>query len=382
MITLGGAARTALRRRRDACSERWRSVSFSLKLGVLAPATPTVQLTGHSLRSPYRRLPGVATAAVLVLLLDACAAKPSLWQSEHGRRNPLVGHIWDVHAAAYVDENVLADRLSSARFVLLGEQHDNPDHHSLQGQVIRALVHRGRKPSVVMEMLDIGESDAIASCVQSPDCSPRRFAEAVQWQKSGWPDWRIYKPVLSAALDAHLPLAPGNLPTETVRDYTRTGEIEGGEPVLRRLGLDVPLAPDVRAAMAEEIRQSHCGHAPEGMIDPMIAAQRLRDAHMAESLLLAAPMGRAVLIAGFGHTRNDRGVPTYLRREMGEDTVMSVAFIEVDDARTDPSAYASSFGTNVLPFDFVWFTPRFDDSDPCEQFRLQLEKLRESSKGA
>jgi len=381
VITHGSAARAARRRRRHACSERWRSVPFGLKLGLLSLARPTTHLTGNSLLLSCRKLRGVATAAVLVLLLDACAAKPSLWQSEHGRRNPLVGHIWDVNAAAYLDADTLADRLSSARFVLLGEQHDNPDHHSLQGQVIRALVHRGRKPAVVMEMLDIGESDAIASCVQSPDCSPERFAEMVQWQKSGWPDWRIYKPVLSAALEAHLPLAPGNLPSETVHDYTRTGEIEGGEPVLRRLGLDVPLAPDVRAAMAEEIRQSHCGHAPEGMIDSMIAAQRLRDAHMAESLLLAAPMGRAVLIAGFGHTRSDRGVPAYLRREMDDDTVMSVAFLEVDDERTDPTAYASSFGTAVLPFDFVWFTPRFDDSDPCEQFRLQLEKLRQSSTG-
>jgi len=31
----------------------------------------------------------------------------------------------------------------------------------------------------------------------------------------------------------------------------------------------------------------------------------------------------------------------------------------------------------VLPFDFVWFTPRVDDDDPCEVFAEQLRRIRE-----
>lgn len=321
-------------------------------------------------------MPRIVIVCAAAVLFCSCSIGSWRWQSEHGQRNPLVGRIWDVNAASYMDEKVLSDRLAAARFVLLGEQHDNPDHHGLQGRLIRALVERDRAPAVVMEMLDVDESEAIAACIQSPSCTPERFADAVHWQTSGWPDWRIYAPVLAAALDAQLPIAPGNLPAETVREYARSGTLEGGDAELRRLGLDVALPAEVREAMAEEIRDSHCGHAPEGMIEPMIAAQRLRDAHMADSLLLAAPMGRAVLVAGLGHARTDRGVPAYLQRDADDDRIVSVGFVEVDDERTEPAAYAASFGTDRLPFDYVWFTPRFDDSDPCERFRQQLEKLR------
>jgi uncharacterized iron-regulated protein len=259
--------------------------------------------------------------------------------------------------------------------VLLGEQHDNPDHHALQGRIVRELARRGRKPAIVMEMLDSGDTEAIAKCLKER-CTPRKLADAVDWQTSGWPDWRIYKPVLAAALDAGLPVAPASLSADAVRTYGSTATLDGGEAELRRLGLDEPLTPEVHAAMADEVRRSHCGHAPEGMIEPMIAVQRLRDAVMADSLLLAAPMGRAVLVAGFGHTRTDRGVPVYLAEDLADDQALSLAFLEVDDERTDPCAYAASFASERLPFDFVWFTPRFDDSDPCEQFRSQLEKLR------
>jgi uncharacterized iron-regulated protein len=317
----------------------------------------------------------IALACASLLLASGCAAGSWRWRSEYGRTNPLVGRIWDVNAETYLTKNQLEERLATARFVLLGEQHDNPDHHGLQGQVIRQIVKRGRTPAVVMEMLDTDQSAAVTSCLQSGTCTPERFASAVHWQKSGWPDWRIYEPVLAAALDNHLPLVPGNVPTAVLRDYTQTGQLEGGDAELHRLGIDVPLSPEVRAAMAEEIKESHCGHAPPGMIDPMIAAQRLRDAHLADSLLLAAPMGRAVLIAGLGHVRNDRAVPVYLADEARDDAVVSVGFVEVGDEAVLPSDYASAFGTDRLPFDYVWFTPRFDNSDPCEQFRKQLEKM-------
>jgi hypothetical protein len=40
----------------------------------------------------------------------------------------------------------------------------------------------------------------------------------------------------------------------------------------------------------------------------------------------------------------------------------------------DPPAYASRFNAEALPYDFVWFTPRVDDLDPCERFAEQLRR--------
>jgi uncharacterized iron-regulated protein len=245
----------------------------------------------------------------------------------------------------------------------------------LQARVIKALVRREQRPAVVMEMLDVDDTEAIHACREAFRCTPERFATAVDWEHSGWPDWHIYEPVLSAALCARLPIAPASLPADRVRAFVQNGDF-GGEPEeLQRLGLDEPLAPEVRAAIAADVRESHCGYAPEEMIEGMVAAQRLRDAHMAESLVMAAPLGHAVLIAGLEHVRTDRAVPARLGVLAPEDRVLSVGLVEVDDEATAPADYARRFGTGAIPLDYVWFTPRLDDEDPCEKFREQLQKI-------
>ncbi len=50
---------------------------------------------------------------------------------------------------------------------------------------------------------------------------------------------------------------------------------------------------------------------------------------------------------------------------------MSLAFVEVDAAADEPAAYAGRFA-GALPFDYVWFTPRIDDVDPCARPRASL----------
>ena len=127
--------------------------------------------------------------------------------------------------------------------------------------------------------------------------------------------------------------------------------------------------------MAEEIRDSHCGHAPEDRIGAMTGVQRARDARMAEALLTAPGSDGAVLIAGDGHVRNDYGVPAYVRRVDPGARIVSVALVEVDARRASAESYAERFGGR-LPFDYVWFTPAVDDEDPCEKFRKSLERLR------
>jgi uncharacterized iron-regulated protein len=103
--------------------------------------------------------------------------------------------------------------------------------------------------------------------------------------------------------------------------------------------------------------------------------QRARDAQMAEAMLNAPGGDGAVLIAGAGHVRNDRGVPAYLRQIVPDARPVSVAFLEVDPKRPDVESYVTRF-EGRLPFDYVWFTPAVDDEDPCEKFRKSLERMR------
>jgi hypothetical protein len=99
----------------------------------------------------------------------------------------------------------------------------------------------------------------------------------------------------------------------------------------------------------------------------MVDVQRARDARMAESLLAAA-----------GHVRNDYGIPVYLKAKAPEKPVISIAFVEVDQQKTEPQSYALPYPDGRLPFDYVWFTPRVDDEDPCEKFKSQLDRLKKA----
>jgi hypothetical protein len=147
-------------------------------------------------------------------------------------------------------------------------------------------------------------------------------------------------------------------------------------PVTRALGLDRPLSESMTARLAADIRASHCGYASEESVKAMLAVQRARDAQMAQSLIAAGAPGGAVLVAGAGHVRNDYGIPVYLSAEAAGRRVISIAFLEVDDRKPEPHNYALPYADGRLPFDYVWFTPRVDDENPCEKFKPQFERLK------
>jgi hypothetical protein len=133
------------------------------------------------------------------------------------------------------------------------------------------------------------------------------------------------------------------------------------------LGVDRPLPADAGLALFSEIRRAHCDAVPDESIERMVDVQRARDGQMAAALVRAANdrgSEGAVLIAGTGHIRNDRGVPWALRRRAPTTSIASVGFLEVRDGVDDPAAYVRD-GTH----DAVWFIARVDDRDPCEVFR-------------
>jgi uncharacterized iron-regulated protein len=321
-----------------------------------------------------------ACAAALWIVLGGQtldAASEDSWQAPLGQDHPLVGQIWDVAAGTFIDRTTLVDRLRHGRFVLLGEKHDNPDHHRLQAWVLRALIEAGRRPAVGFEMFTVADAPAIARQLAAHPGDAGGLAEAVNWQRRGWPAWAMYQPIAEAALQANLPIVATNLAPDMVQALGHGGAEALDSPVVAQLGLDRPLTSDTQAAMAEEIRQAHCGQASEPRIHAMILVQRARDAQMAERLVAAGQSDGAVLIAGAGHVRQDYGIPTYLARKQPGVSVISVAFLEVSPELREPAAYAARFDQQALPFDFVWLTPRVDDQDPCTAFHEQLKRLHQ-----
>lgn len=323
-----------------------------------------------------KRLRGPALLLAALGLAPSCASRPPVgapWQAPLDAEHPLAGTIVAMDGGEVVSPDALVERLAVARFVLLGEKHDNPDHHRLQAWVVQRLASAGRRPVVVMEMLDSSQQAALARHLRERPDDAQGLGAAVGFE-AGWGPWSLYRPIAEAALAAHLPLAAGNLSAAELRRASAPPGSDGNEALRRGLGLDRAYPEAARAELARLIAEGHCGHVPASALPAMIEAQRARDGALARSLAGADERG-AVLIAGTGHTRRDLGVPLVLRGLAADATLASVAFVELPrDARTLADALRAA--ADVGPHDFAWFTPRVDDLDPCERFRKQLEGMR------
>jgi uncharacterized iron-regulated protein len=348
--------------------------------------------------SPYRMARGMTRILVLAIaILCAAAAAQGAeapgapgapggapWVSAHARGHPLAGRIWQPLTARFVAPEAVVAEFGQARFVLLGEKHDNPDHHSIQAWLVARMIAAGRRPAVAFEMFTGDQQALLDGHLSARPKDAAGIGAAVSWAESGWPDWELYRPIAQAALDGGAAILAASLPRPLLRKLARQGVSALGDERVVALGLDRPLPKDLAAPLREEIALSHCGQLPESMIGPMVAVMIARDAQMAEVLRRGATLAGhdgAVLITGKGHARNDFGVPFHLRRWLrrngGSATIVSLALVEVAEDLTEPAAYAEFLGARDMSFDFVWFTPIADPEDPCAKYADQLQRARE-----
>lgn len=316
------------------------------------------------------RLSLLLALAAWLTATDAAATEPEAWTSRFGRDRPLVGQIWDVNRRTAIDKVILEQRLADADFVLLGEKHDNPDHHRLQANLVAGMIRVGRRPAVAFEMLTPDQAPALAAYLRQHPGDAAGIGQAVNWSASGWPEWRLYRPIAAAALDGGVVIVAANLSQAEVAAL-RTGDFAAalGRQRAEALGLLQSMPAALQDQVTTELRQEHCGLLPAAALPAMLRIQRARDAVLAEALSEHGQTGGGILIAGAGHIRNDRAVPFYLHRLRPAAAVLSLAFIEAHDGATVPN-WAS------LPYDYVWFTPVVDDRDPCEKFKDQLQHMK------
>jgi uncharacterized iron-regulated protein len=277
--------------------------------------------------------------------------------------NPLVGRIFNGATGAEVPLDTALDLAQRAEVVLLGERHDNPDHHALQAYVLGELIRSGRRPALVFEMIDGDQGEALGNWRAAPSPDTSDVNDLLSWEKRGWPSFSWYEPLFVQALGQGLPILPGNPPPAQVRAIAR-GE---APEAVTALGLDSPLPAPLASDLLETLRDSHCGMVPEGVLSPIALAQRAKDATMAQAVVAALTEGSesVVIITGSEHARTDRGVPFYLPKGLSH---LSIAFVEAFAGETDPLAYgeAKAVTDGASPHDLLWFTPRVERQDPCE----------------
>jgi len=286
---------------------------------------------------------------LLVALLSACQASlPALpaWQSPEGLQQPELGQIVELRTGARLTPAQLLERLATAPKVLVGERHDNPDHHALQLWLLRALAAQRPQGSLLLEMLTPDQQakvDQVRVAIAAGQ-APQDMLSALAWQP-GWA-WSLYGPLVQHALRQPYPLLAANLERrEIMQIYAEAPQLQG----------QASTAQPVREGLFQQIRQSHCNLLPDSQLPAMLAVQQQRDRRMAEALL-AAPEP-SLLFAGAFHVRRELGVPLHLQDLGAAEGVQVLILAEVGSQIAVESA------------DYVWYTPAQPEQDHCAKLR-------------
>eukprot|EP00914_Ancora_sagittata_P010446 GHVO01020137.1.p1 GENE.GHVO01020137.1~~GHVO01020137.1.p1 ORF type:complete len:180 (-),score=27.28 GHVO01020137.1:36-575(-) len=161
-----------------------------------------------------------ALALLMGLALAGCAQRPPVAEGEQ----------WPLVLRTVLPAEVL----------LLGEQHDDPEHQRMQHAAVQWLAIRNQLGAVVLEMAERGTSTAALPV----DATPAQVQSALRWNDAAWP-WAAYAPAIMEAVRAGVPVLGGNLPRTQPRGAMRDDT------------LDLVLTPPALERQREAIRKGH-----------------------------------------------------------------------------------------------------------------------------
>jgi uncharacterized iron-regulated protein len=265
--------------------------------------------------------------------------------------NLAAAQILDLSSGKEISVEVLAERLRSADIVLLGELHDNPDHHQARASLIPQFATN--KTTIVAEHLPTGRR------VTSTGASLSDL-EAAGFNRNGW-GWPLHQPLFESVLGRGYALIGGNLPAGFSKELMSQGQAAMPLPMARAYEQAVLPAP-ARSRLEQDLIDGHCGKLPDKYLVPMKLVQRATDISMATALITHRP---SVLVAGNGHVRWDYGVPQVLSVLEPSLKISSVGFYE---SGTDRAELIKSLAGR---YDFVWLTDDTQRTDPCADFKLK-----------
>lgn len=279
--------------------------------------------------------------------------------------HPLVDTVWDLKTGKQISQVELWKRAADKDHILVGEKHDNPRHHEIQAEALKQMSAAGRNPFIVMEMI---EPKHLKWLKELKPKDVAGLADKLEWEKRGWPAWRMYEPIFNEAAEFGMRVVPG-APERELLLKVGQGK-QPSEEKAKSLRWNQQYSEEQDNSLLDELERSHCGVVPRENLGPMVGMQRIKDASMASFMRTAKNSERgSILIAGNGHTRKDRGVPWWLDNK---DSTLNLAAVEVGAGKDQLSDYSLA---DVNRFDYVWFTGRVETTDPCEKYAELLEKM-------
>jgi len=226
--------------------------------------------------------------------------------------------------------------------LILGEQHDAPEHHAIERETVEALAAQGKLAALVLEMAEEGTGAVLLG----PTATEVQVRGSLAWNDKAWP-WQSYGPAVMAAVRAGVPVIGANLPRARMKN------------AMADVSLDVQLNGAAYTAQQDAVREGHCKLLPEPQIVPMTRIQVGRDRAMAQAIVKARQPGKTVLlISGAGHATKVLGVPQHLPTEVSVKTVR----LQAGESPGEDEGKEA--------YDAVWRTAALPPKDYCADMRI------------
>jgi uncharacterized iron-regulated protein len=249
-------------------------------------------------KQPFRQLLVLMTA---VLAFSAC--RTTLMS------DPL--KVYDLEHEQLLTETQALQRLQRARIVLVGEHHNNADHHLAQLQVIQALHQAGHKVAIGMEMFRRDSQQALDQWT-SGSMDEQQFIEVFN---DNWTfGWELYRPILAYARDHRIPVVALNVSRKiTLQVAYHAFQSLNSEQKASLEGIVCDVTPEYR----DFVQRAYGAHGHGRMkFEQFCEAQLVWDSVMALSAIDYLKQNEKrimVIVAGSGHARK-LGIPTQLAK--------------------------------------------------------------------
>lgn len=249
------------------------------------------------------------------------------------------GEVYDTASEVVLDTGALADRLATARVILLGEEHTAMDQKLFHAELLEALARRRSDLVLGMEFFDRSQDEILARWSRG-EIDEEELLAATEWYERGGYRFEYYRPVMAVARRYGLRVVGLNVPREIPRAVNRGG-LEALDDEQRAVvgEVDPGGSPQHRYLVSRYFGDT-VAMLPPGWFDNMYAAQCLWDTVMARSILAALPPeGAVVAIAGSGHVAYGLGISRRIadaRAAAGAEPLEVATFCPVTAPPPDP----------------------------------------------
>lgn len=320
-----------------------------------------------------RRAGLLTTAAFIVFSATGCASLGAALRAAADEA-AASGNGYRIVVPATVTEASqpqMVERLARADVVFFGEQHDDPETHRAEAEVLAAIGRTGRPIVLSLEMFERDAQGAVDDYLAGRIGEKDFLAKSRPWERYA----TDYRRMIELAKEKRWPVVAANVPRPLASAVGRKGlaALDTLSAKDRGNAARENLCPrdDYRARFLESMRSHSPGGGtpapaptaapavdslPAAVAERFYLAQCVKDETMAESIVnarLAAPRDAIVVhFDGAFHSDYGQGTVSRVKRRQPAWTVAIISAVPVADPAVAPIATRSGLA------DFVIFTRR------------------------